>query len=170
MPPSAVPPVLLASSLTPAAPLLLAHPPQGGCARLAQLRPLRSRRLAGPVASVGVLWLRVGAATVTAVAAGGRTHWLRTLGLRLIDRSGRRHRPRRLGHDARHLRAARRGCRGHGRLGADRLGGLALAGDDVVLREGGHVAHLLLDPLAAAAIGRLALLPVREDRRGDEDR
>ena len=33
-----------------------------------------------------------------------------------------------------------------------------------------HPAHLLLDSLTAAAVGRLALLPVGEDRRGDEDR
>ena len=42
--------------------------------------------------------------------------------------------------------------------------------DVAATRVGGHVSELVLDPLAAVAVLALALLPVHEHRRGDEDR
>ncbi len=42
--------------------------------------------------------------------------------------------------------------------------------DIAAVGVGGHVADLVDDPLAARAVAVLALLPVRQHRRGDEDR
>ena len=68
------------------------------------------------------------------------------------------------------LRARGLGDAVAGRRARDVALGLVDAGDDVLLGEGRHVAHRLLDPGAPRAIGRLALLPRGEHRRGDEDR
>ena len=72
---------------------------------------------------------------------------------------------------------ARRGRRRDRRVGAvaDGLrGGVALdlvdLGDDVVLGEGRHAAHRLDDPRAAGPVRGLALLPLGQHGRGDEDR
>src|SRR6185436_1121979 len=143
------------------------HPLERGGACLAELRALLLRLAIAVTATVAV-GVTVGS------ARNGLTVGRCTDRLGPLRRSGWRHRSRGRRDDAWDGRT--RGYRRRRRRGGRRLRrkwflGTALdAGDHVLLREGRDVPHLLLDALAATAVGGLALLPVREHRRGDEDR